>query len=129
MSSLLFAAAAAALLPSKPTPRVNAQPTSLPLDSIVLEELDEAVWADEALEFSGLRSDPRTPRSLRAHISSFRLESDGAYCHAFDGAGETLSKFAWSSTTSAEQLFPDRARALLILQLLVHESDLTPRPS
>ena len=45
----------------------------LPLDAIVIEERDDVVWSDEALEFSGLRFDPRTPRPLRAHLASFRL--------------------------------------------------------
>ena len=39
----------------------------LPLDAIILEEPDESVWADETLEFNGLRADPRTPAALRAH--------------------------------------------------------------
>ena len=93
----------------------------LPLNAIVLEEADEAVWADETLEFNGLRADPRTPRPLQAHLSSFRLPS-GVPCHAFDGSGQTLAAFPWESWSSCAVgdgiVASDRALCLLILQLL-----------
>ena len=82
---------------------------TLPLDAIILEEEDEAVWADETLEFNGLRADPRTPAALRAHLRSFRLPN-GKCCHAFDGAGQPIDNL--SSELS------DRNRTELIVQLL-----------
>lgn len=122
----LLQTALAALLPTglqRPllddweSPRVP----SLPLDAIVLEVSDAAVWADETLEFNGLRADPRTPRPLQAHLNSFRLPS-GVYCHGFDGAGQALSAFPWSSQDSTPDScgvpLPDRTLAHLILQLL-----------
>ena len=124
---LVQAAAAAALLPGGPSgkplvdewnaPRAAPIP-NLPLDAVVLEEADEAVWSDETLEFNGLRADPRTPRPLQAHLSSFRLPT-GKCCHAFDGAGQSVSSFAWrGAPTASARPLPDRALVLLILELL-----------
>ena len=81
----------------------------LPLDAIVLEEYDETVWADETLEFNGLRADPRTPAPLRAHISSFRLPT-GVCCHAFDGTGQPINQLPSDLS--------DRMRTQLMVQLL-----------
>ena len=118
---VLLQTAGAALLPSTggiPQPLIDdwasEEPPRLPLNAIVLEERDELVWSDETLEFNGLAADPRTPRPLTAHLESFRLPN-GVCCHAFDGAGQPLSTFPWTSEAS---LVPDRARAMLILQLL-----------
>jgi hypothetical protein len=115
---LVVASADAALQPpSKPPPNaassswVSSAP-DLPLDAIVLEEPDEAVWSDETLEFNGLRSDPRTPVPLQAHLASFRLPN-GMCCHAFEGSGATLAKYGFDDNP-----LQDRGRVALLLQLL-----------
>merc|ERR1719421_1275712 len=84
----------------------------LPPDALVLEEDDEAVWSDETLEFNGLAADPRTPLALQAYKGSFRLPS-GRFCHAFDGAGWSVSQFAWWGKD-----VDDASRTRLIKELL-----------
>ena len=92
-----------------------AAPPTLPANALVLEEADEAVWADETLEFNGLRADPRTPPPLQAYLTSFRLYGQ-RYCHAFSGDGETLAQFV-PRCAGAGRL-SDVSRLRLVMQLL-----------
>lgn len=102
--------------PPPPTPvTISLLPSDLPGDTLVIEEPNEAVWLDERLEFSGLRSDGRTPRALLSHLVSFQLPS-GVGCHAFSGMGEPLARFDW--TPKGPQALTDPERLALILDLL-----------
>merc|ERR1719277_2485261 len=70
----------------------------LPPDAILVNVREKPVWEDERLEYDGLRTNPRTPNALRSYLQSFQDDKDtDKFYHAFDGKGQPLSEFKWST--------------------------------